>query len=411
MKITYLINQYPKVSHTFIRREIYALEQLGFYVQRIALRGWKDEIVDAQDRTERLQTQYVLKVGALGLFRALLSILIRSPLRFFKSFWLATKIGWRAERSLIIHYIYLAEACVISRWMIADQSLHLHAHFGTNPATVSMLVNSITNIPYSFTAHGPEEFDKPIAIKLGEKIKRAAFVVAISSFGRSQLFRWVTEEFWTKIHVVHCGLGSEFLDVMAPVNPVKARLVCVGRICEQKGQLLLVNAIRKVVDHGIAVRLILAGDGDMRLSVERLIRKLDLTDHVHITGWISGEQVKDEILQAQALVLPSFAEGLPVVIMEAMALCRPVISTYVAGIPELVRPNETGWLIPAGDVDAIATAIIECLASPASELEVMGLAARRRALLRHNVEIEAEKLAKLIWDKKDSSPNIHQTSK
>jgi glycosyltransferase involved in cell wall biosynthesis len=157
-----------------------------------------------------------------------------------------------------------------------------------------------------------------------------------------------------------------------------------------------VEAAKRVVATGRSLELVLAGDGEMRAEIEALIDRLDLRSSVRITGWIANDRVRDEILAARALVLPSFAEGLPVVIMEAMALRRPVITTFVAGIPELVQGGESGWLVPAGDVDALARAMIDCLAAPADALTRMGEAARTRALARHDVDIEAAKLAGLF---------------
>lgn len=220
----------------------------------------------------------------------------------------------------------------------------MHAHFGTNSTEVVMLANVLGGPAYSFTVHGPEEFDKPQFLHMGEKVRRAAFVAAVSSYGRSQLYRWVAHEHWGKVKVVHCGLERGFHDV-APVNvPCAPRLVCVGRLCEQKGQLLLLEAAHRLAAQSIDFELVLAGDGEMREEIGALIARHGLQAQVRITGWISSAQVREEILAARALVLPSFAEGLPVVIMEAMALRRPVLTTYVAGIPELVRPGENGWL-------------------------------------------------------------------
>ncbi len=281
-------------------------------------------------------------------------------------------------------------------WLNDFGAQHLHAHFGTNSAEVAMLAHALGGPRFSFTVHGPEEFDKPQFIHLGEKMRRAAFVVAISSYGRSQLFRWVEHAHWPKVKVVHCGLERAFHEVPAVPLPAAPRLVCVGRICEQKGQQLLVQAAGVLAARGVAFELVLAGDGEMRPEVERLIAGLGLQGRVRITGWISSNQVREEILAARALVLPSFAEGLPVVIMEAMALRRPVLTTYVAGIPELVRPGENGWLFPAGDVEALAMAMGDCLAQPGEVLQAMGEAAYRRVLERHDIDTEAAKLAGLF---------------
>ena len=394
--VAYLVNQYPKVSHSFIRREILALERLGIPVQRIALHGWDAELVDDEDALERSRTRYVLQQGLKGLLAPTLRALVAAPASFCKALWLALRVGWRADRPLPYHLVYLAEACRVLPWLQASGARHLHAHFGTNSAEVAMLVRALGGPPYSFTVHGPEEFDKPQALGLGEKVRRAAFTVAISSYGRSQLYRWVAHTEWPKIEVVHCGLDKAFHTVAATDPPTEPRLVCVGRLCEQKGQLLLVEAAQQVVRQGVPLELVLAGDGEMRAEIERLVDARGLRAHMRITGWLSGAQVRDEILAARALVLPSFAEGLPVVIMEAMALRRPVISTFVAGIPELVRAGESGWLFPAGDVGELATAMLACLAAPPSELARMANAAHERVIARHDIDTEAVKLARLF---------------
>jgi colanic acid/amylovoran biosynthesis glycosyltransferase len=297
---------------------------------------------------------------------------------------------------LLYHLVYLAEACKLLPWLKAHQSQHLHAHFGTNSAEIAMLASKLSNVPYSITVHGPEEFDKPQALGLNTTISMAKFVVAISSFGRSQLFRWADFADWEKVKVVHCGLEADFYNVTAQAMPLKPRFVCVGRLCEQKGQMLLIEAAKRLRDDAVDFELVLAGDGEMRADVEALINQYALQNQVKITGWISSEAVRAHILNAQALVLPSFAEGLPVVIMEAMSLRRPVISTYIAGIPELVKQGENGWLCVAGDIDDLTRTMREALNTPLASLEAMGEAAYRRAIGRHNIDIEAAKLAEHI---------------
>ena len=393
MRIAYFINQYPKVSHSFIRREILALERQGIEVQRIALRGWDGELQDNDDIAERSKTRYVLEDGVKGLLKPLLEVLRAQPRRFFSALWLALRMGRRADRSWPYHLIYLAEACRLVQWLQAFGAEHVHAHFGTNSTEVVMLANALGGPHYSFTVHGPEEFDKPQFLHIGEKVRRAAFVAAVSSYGRSQLYRWVAHAHWDKVKVVHCGLEAAFH--AGPPVPVPAvpRLVCVGRLCEQKGQLLLLEAAQNLAAQGTTFELVLAGDGEMRAEIETLIARHGLQRQVRITGWISSGQVREELLAARALVLPSFAEGLPVVIMEAMALRRPVLTTYVAGIPELVRPGENGWLFPAGAVQELAAAMADCLGQPDEVLQRMGDAAHQRVLERHDIDTEAAKLA------------------
>jgi glycosyltransferase involved in cell wall biosynthesis len=394
--VAYLVNQYPKVSHTFIRREIAALEQQGVSVARFALRGWDAEVTDRADIEERALTRYVLKGGALPLAGAVMATIVRAPVRFARALAIALRMSRRSPRSWPYHLVYVTEASWLCRQLLAAGVSHLHAHFGTNGAEIAMLVHELGGPPYSFTVHGPEEFDAPESLHLRAKIEKAAFVVAISSFGRSQLYRWIDADQWPKVQVVHCGLDSQFQSSLSGTTVAGARLVCVGRLCEQKGQLLLLDAVRIVLDRGKTVTLVLAGDGELRDAIERKIETLGLREHVNITGWIDSDRVRTEMLAARALVLPSFAEGLPVVIMEAMSLRRPVISTFVAGIAELVRPGLDGWLVPAGDVNALADAIEACLETPAPILGRMGDDAHERVTARHSIAIEAGKLAGLF---------------
>jgi len=179
-------------------------------------------------------------------------------------------------------------------------------------------------------------------------------------------------------------------------RPSSPRFVCVGRLCEQKGQLLLLEAVRRLVGLKVGIQLVLAGDGEMRPEIERFISDHKLQSSVRVTGWIDGKQVQEEIRAARAFVLPSFAEGLPVVLMEAMALRRPVITTYVAGIPELVRAGENGWLVPAGDVEALMSAIRECIAATDERLVQMGALGQDRVSKCHDIDKQASQLAALF---------------
>ena len=223
-------------------------------------------------------------------------------------------------------------------------------------------------------------------------------MVAVSSYGRGQLFRWISPADRPKVKVVRCGLDGQYDESSTTPIPAEPRLVCVGRLCTEKGQVLLVEAASRLAARGIALQVVLAGDGQERGHIDALIRKHRLQEVVRVTGWISGAQVRRELLAARALVLPSLAEGLPVVIMEAMALGRPVLTTWVAGIPELVRPGETGWLIPPGDVDELARGMATIVSAPSSELARMGVAGRARVMEHHSIDVSAAALAKLFRD-------------
>jgi len=393
-RIAYLINQYPAVSHTFIRREILALERQGFDILRIAMRGWDAELADEEDQLERAHTLYVLQKGALPLVWAVLRTLLTTPMRFLSALTLTFRMGrWGAKRPLLYHIVYLAEACHILPWVTSFGAIHVHAHFGSNAAEIALLVHALGGPPFSFTFHGEEE---SLLRGIREKVAHGAFVVAISSYARSQIYRFVDHGLWPKVKVVHCGLEAAFYDV-APMPPSAVpRLICIGRLCKEKAQLLLIEAAHRLAQKGVEFELVIAGDGDMRAAVEEMIVRYQLVRQVRITGWISSNQVREEILAASGLVLTSFAEGLPVVIMEAMALRRPVLASCITGIPELVRPGETGWLFSAGSVDEIVAAIEDFLAKPADELRKMGDAAHLRVLERHSIDTESAKLATLF---------------
>ena len=203
-----------------------------------------------------------------------------------------------------------------------------------------------------------------------------AIVVAISDYCAAQIRRWLPYEQWRKIHIVHCTVDDSFLGSAQPIDPMSRTLVCVGRLTAQKGQFVLLDALARIVEEGTDAQLVLAGDGELRPQIERRITELQLQDRVEITGWIDESEVCRRLLEARALILPSFAEGLPVVIMEAFALGRAVVSTTIAGIPELVVPKENGWLVPAGNVAELASAIRAVLEAHQSLVQRSGQARR-----------------------------------
>ncbi len=395
MRIGYFTNQYPAVSHTFIRREIRAIEDLGFSVQRYALRPGEN-LVDPEDEKEKILTQYVLKARITEAIACCFLTFVRYPTASIRAFLLTLKIGWRSDRGLLRHLMYLVEAVVLSRWCRRDGIDHLHAHFGTNSAAIALLTWRVSGIPYSFTAHGPDEFERAAWLSLDVKLEHAAFVACVSSFGRSQLMRWSNPDQWHKIEVIHCGVDQSFFAVRVEPIPSAPRLICVGRIDVQKAQIILVNAARRIRDTGVDCNIVFAGDGPMRPVLEKAIRLAGMNDRITISGWLTGEEIKSELASARALILPSFAENMPVVIMEALALGRPVISTYIAGIPELVQPGATGWLVPASDEVALSQAMREVLEASVEQLEIMGAEGRLHILEQHDVRKEARKLKHLF---------------
>ncbi|MDF1727357.1 MAG: glycosyltransferase [Sulfitobacter sp.] len=393
MTIAYILNSYPQPSQSFIRREIRALEGAGHRVERIAMRAGDAPLVDAQDREEAAKTGYVLKGGARPLLGALWRALRTDGKAFGQALKAAWRMGRKSEAGPLRHLIYLSEAAEVKARCDRLGVSHCHAHFGTNAAAVAMLSHLLGGPRYSFTVHGPEEFDAPRALSLGDKIAQSAFTVAISSFGRSQLCRWADPADWPRIRIVHCGIETAKFADPTPLPEGPRHLVAIGRLVEQKGQLALIEAMARTKSD---VSLTLIGDGELRGDIEARIAKAGLSGRVTLTGWVDEARIAQELARAHALVMPSFAEGLPMVVMEAMAAARPVIATYIAGTPELVQEGQTGWLIPAGDPVALSDAIDALAAAPLEQLQAMGDAGRARVLERHDVSKEAAKLAALI---------------
>ncbi|QKD84214.1 glycosyltransferase [Thermoleptolyngbya sichuanensis A183] len=395
MKIAYLMNQHPYASCTFIRREILELETQGIDVTRFSIRKPELALTDAADQQEFQKTRFILGSKFDLLLNAVRGVMSR-PQRFLAALRLALKTGWKSDRGLLVNLVYLAEACGLLRGCIEMGIDHVHAHFGTNATAVAMLCHALGGPSYSFTVHGPHEFDKPEAIALSEKIRHAAFVVAISSFTESQLFRWCDYPQWSKIHIIHCGVDDLFLLQPSVPLPQESRFVCVGRLGEQKGHLLLLEAVSQLAAEGLRFKVVLVGDGPLRAQIEQRIKALNLHDYLEITGWATNAEVQQQILAAQVMVLPSFAEGLPVVLMESLALGRPVLSTYIAGIPELVEPGVCGWLVPSGSVTTLAAAMRQVLQTPLADLERMGQAGAARVAQFHSARVEAARLAALF---------------
>jgi len=393
VKIAYILNTYPQPSHSFIRRELAGLERLGLSVERIAMRRGALPLEDPADQAEAARTAYVLDAGAIGLLGAALGAAARRPGAFARALRMALALGAASPLGRLRHLIYLAEACDVLARVRTAGAVHMHAHFGTNAAAVALLAHLLGGPTFSFTVHGPEEFDAPAALSLGRKMEHAAFTVAVSSYGRSQLCRWLPHALWDRVKVVHCGIDpAAFPAPEAPSGP-GVRLVCIGRLAEQKGQAILMPALAALGDEVAGLDLTLIGDGPLRGAIEAAIAAHGLQDRARIAGWLPEEGVRAALAGCDALILPSFAEGLPMVIMEAMAAGRPVIATWVAGIPELVQDGVTGWLVPAGDAAALADAVRALAATPPEARAAMGAAGRTRVMERHDMYREAERLA------------------
>ncbi len=401
--LAYLLNTYPAPSGTFIRNEIRALEQLGQPVRRLAVRHFAGTLVDPADIDERDRTQYLLDGNTGGLLAAGLRALVTNPggvaraLPAWRALLRNSGGGW------IRHAAYLMQAAFLREQARQHGISHVHSHFGNNAPAVAMLSFLMGGPTYSFTSHGPDEFSDAHRLSFDLKITHASFVVAISEFCRTTLLSLARSDADAhKIHIVRCGLELDQFTAAPPVPPDNQTLVCVGRLCPQKGQVHIPAAVAALRQRFPALRVILVGDGESRAAIEAEIALHGVADHVILHGWGTNEQVRRLIGDSRALLLPSYAEGLPVVIMEAFAMGRPVISTTIAGIPELVD-DSCGWLVPPGEHDPLVAAMADALSASPDRLTRMGQVGRDRVTRLHDRRVLAGELEELFSAAKQTS--------
>ncbi len=395
VKIAYLTTKYPSVSHTFIRRELLEIERRGHEVVRMALRRSDAPLVNDIDFKEEEKTFYFFKDSIFRkIFSSIIWLLVR-PSKFSKSIRLILSMHKYSEKSLLRHFVYLLEAVAFLNHAEQKQVKHIHSHFGRNTAAITRIIRHLGGPSYSFTVHGPDEFDSPLGYDLSGKIEDSKFTVAITDFCSAQLKRWCRLEDWHKIHTVGCTVGEDFFSRKEPMVDSKT-FVCIGRLAPQKGQLVLLDAFHELLAKAPDAKLIFVGDGELRSTIERKIKAFNIADNVEISGYVSEDKVKEFLIESRAMVLPSFAEGLPMVIMESFAVGRPVISTYIAGIPELVVHKENGWLVPSGNSEKLVDAMLEALEAPLDELETMANKGRELTMLKHDTVKEGAVLEMLF---------------
>ncbi|GBL04858.1 glycosyltransferase family 4 protein [Glaciecola sp. KUL10] len=353
----------------------------------------------AVDAEEHNKTFYVLGQGTIKTMVVFFSTVFRKPMAFLTALGLLRDMNKASKTSLVKHLIYLVEACIVAKHCEDNAIEHIHTHFGTNPTEVAMYASALSDVKYSFTVHGPEEFDKPLTLNLKLKIQQASSVVAITSYCRSQLYRWAAVRDWHKVTIVHCGLEDDFFEAPRCLEKSKTdciQMLCIGRLCEQKGQLLLLEAFKQYLDKGFDAHLTLVGDGEMRSDVEAYLAKHRMENKVTITGWVDSDRVKDYLSKTDVMLLPSFAEGLPVAIMEAMATGVPVITTSIAGIPELIINSATGYLVFPGSTEHLVARLVEFSVLTTDEKRVLVKNAFDAVKQEHSVDTETDKLNKVF---------------
>ena len=386
--IAYLTSEYPALSHTFISREIAALRRKGLSIVPISIRT-------ASLRTEEA-VPAVLAKNSVRLWPAAAAALLARPLRALSAWQLALRHRPPGFRALLWSQFHFAEAIILATMLRRAKVTHLHSHFANSGATVGMLAAHFLQMPWSLTLHGISETDYPAGLLLGDKLTRAKFVACASWFIRAQAMRLAPMDVWSKLRVVRCAVDVTALPELLPghtKSPVK--IVSVGRMSAEKGQLGLIHALAQIAGQDVDVRLTLVGDGPLRHSIEEAVADGGLSDRVRITGALAESETLMEIASCDAFVLPSLMEGLPVVLMEAMALGKPVVAPHIAGIPELVEHGITGLLFRPGDWADLAKKTLQVTKNTAGAAK-MGSRGRLRVIDEFEVNRAVEPLLHLF---------------
>jgi len=395
-KIAYLSNPYPAISHTFIFREIQSLRKRGIEIAPVSVHPATDtQKMTAEEQREADRTMVLKNVSLLGIGAALVSVSLNSPKGMARMWLQALGFCFKGPKNPVKAAGYLVEAIILLNWLHKRGISHIHEHFANPTAMVAMLCKTYGGISYSLTVHGPDVFYAVDSSLLAEKVGNASFVRCISHYCRSQIMRVTANDQWQKTHVVRCGVDPRSYRSLDRVPNEVARLLCVGRLCPAKGQHILLEACKMLKDDGFSYTLTLVGDGPERGSLEKFCRELKLEDRVFFTGALGQAEVREEYQAADIFVLPSFAEGVPVVLMEAMAMGLPVVSTNITGIPELVDHDHSGLLATPGDVDDLVRQLQRLLVERQLG-ERLGRAGTSRVATLYNQEQNNGDLARLF---------------
>lgn len=387
--IAYLVSQYPAYSHTFILREVLQLRQAGMAIAVASINA-PDRPLDKLTEIERGEAEQVFYVKAQGMLKAALALgktLFTHPGGLWRGVRHAIKLGGWDIKRLLYHGFYLVEAVLVGQWLRSRQLKHLHVHFATPAASVGMLVKTVFGTGFSFTVHGPDEFYDAAGYNLPEKILAADFVFCISHYARSQVMKLSPVQAWPKFDVCRLGVDTQRFTPSQPPRPTTpylAELLCVGRLTPAKGQAILLAAVAQLHSQGFPVKLTLVGMGPDAESLQAYAEQLGISGQVEFTGAVDQDHILAFYQATDMFVLPSFAEGLPVVLMEAMAMEIPCITTAITGVPELIQNGEDGLLVAASDCDGLAAAI-RALATDARLRGRLGAAGRRKVLAEYDL--------------------------
>lgn len=399
-RLAYLVSHYPAVSHTFILREVLRLRAAGFEIDTASINE-PDRAPDgltAEERAEAERTYYVKRAGVGGALVAHAATLATRPGRWLAGLAYATALGGWDVRRWLYGVFWFTEALLVGRWMRARGQRHLHVHMAMAASTVALIhVRVFPEHAFSMTVHGPDEFYDVKGYRLAEKVAAAAFVTCIGKYARSQLMRASAPEHWPKLEVAPLGVDpAHFAPRPFREAPEPFEVLCVGRIVPAKGQHVLVRAVERLLREGRDVRLRLVGDGPDRPALERAIARAGLPrERVVLEGAVNQDRIRELYRGADAFALASFAEGIPVVLMEAMAMEIPVVTTFITGHPELVRDGVDGLLVAPSDDEALAAALAR-LIDDADLRRRLGAAGRARVQDAYDLERNTQRLASIF---------------
>jgi glycosyltransferase involved in cell wall biosynthesis len=394
MKLGYLISQYPALSHTFVLHEVRALRRQGVDVHVVSVRRCDRPMaqLSTEEAEEARRTFSVLGAGPLHASIANIRVLGRYPIGYLRGLMYAWRLSRGTPKLIIMYTCYFLEAVVAGDYFERRQVTDIHAHFSS---TVVMIVAQIFRVRYSLTVHGSGEFVDVVGFHLAEKVAGASLVATVGQYGMSQVLNASDPAHWHKVVVLPLGVD---VDAFRPRRALPRelnepfRLLTVGRLSVPKGYPILIEAAVLLRGRGRKVSLTLVGEGPERATLEKLIALNDLGDCVRLAGACNHDRLADYYASSDAFVLSSFLEGVPVVLMEAMAMELPCVATWITGIPEIIDHGVEGLLVPPASAVALAGAV-EWLMEHPDEAQRLGAAARRKVIGKYHLEANVERLA------------------
>ena len=403
MKIGYLVSQYPAVNHTYLLREIRCLRSLGFDVSVISVAppDRPPERLAPVEREEAALTRAVKTAPFLEILTAHLATLLTRPLAYLRGLATALRLGG-GLRETFYNLFYFLEAVAAGRWLVSSGISHFHVHYSS---TVGLLLVRVFPLTMSITFHGRAEFVDPAGFHLRRKVAASVFVCAISHFARSRVMMACEPALWDRIELSRLGVDPESLiPGVFRSAPSVFEILSVGQLVPIKAHRLLLEALARVLQDDSRFRLRLVGDGPDRRELEIHAAALGLRDRVVFEGMLNYDQVRELYRRADIFVLSSFEEGVPVVLMEAMAMQVPCVATHVAGIPELIRHGLDGLLVAPSDTAGMAEAILELIRKPELRRR-LGESARQRVVQCYNLDHNAAALAAVFRRRLQPSRN------